>query len=95
MDTPEEHVLWQRAATSFKRTTVIPQNQSVRSAGQIDANSYPESAEIATALRVYAARLDQRFAFARIPASFESFATGSGSSEHDEDHSKENWGENF
>jgi hypothetical protein len=71
---------------------VIPQNQSVRSAGQIDANSYPESAEIATAVRVYAARLEQRLALARIPTSFECFATGSGDSEHDEGHSKEDCG---
>jgi len=57
----------------------------------ICGSTYTGNAKIAAALRVDGARLEERLA-RLLPASFKSFAAGSGGSESDEGHSKENGG---
>jgi hypothetical protein len=95
----------------FKYTTVISQNESVGKLYTIGGSAYAGNAKIPAALRVDAARLEERLAFpgaargaargpgaARAPrapragATTFPFAVGSGGSECDEGHSKENGG---
>jgi hypothetical protein len=92
----------------FKYTTVISQNESVGKLYTIGGSAYAGNAKIPAALRVDAARLEERLAFptpgaaaraapgaARAPragATRYPFTVGSGSSECDEGHSKENGG---
>jgi hypothetical protein len=71
---------------------VISRNYQYVELSATGGNAYPSNAEIAAALRVHSAGLEERLAWLLAATSFKSFAAGSGSSECDKGHSKENGG---